>query len=227
MNRTPRRTRCNADAHYTAYEQVRGVRRLALLAGRVDVVGAGKRMDAQPTFSRARASTPVVARFRHDDGMIVTLIASVARNGVIGRDGDLAWRDRDDLQRVKQLTLGRPLVMGRRTFDSIGRPLPGRRMIVVSRRTGWAPEGVTVVGSIDEAMSEVADDDEVIGFGGGEIYSQLLDRAYCLEITEIAADLDGDVYFPKIDSMDWCEVARVQRDGFSWVTYHRAKCLDG
>ncbi|RYF58559.1 MAG: dihydrofolate reductase [Comamonadaceae bacterium] len=157
--------------------------------------------------------------------MHVTLIASVARNGVIGRDGDLAWRDRDDLQRVKRLTLGRTLVMGRRTFDSIGKPLPGRRTVVVTRRTDWAPAGVTIAGSITEALA--AADGDVIGFGGGEIYVQLLDTADQLEITEIEADLDGDVVFPHIEPTRWTETARIQRDGFSWVTYRRARALTG
>jgi dihydrofolate reductase len=155
---------------------------------------------------------------RHDGRMTLTLIASVARNGVIGREGDLAWRDRDDLQRVKSLTLGHTLVMGRRTFESIGRPLPGRRTIVVSRRMGWAPDGVTVVGCIAEALS-AAGGAEIIGFGGGEIYAQLLELADRLEITEIAADLDGDVLFPEIDQAKWIEVERVPRIGYSWVTY--------
>jgi dihydrofolate reductase len=157
--------------------------------------------------------------------MSLTLIASVARNGVIGRSGDLAWRDRDDLQRVKSLTLGHTLVMGRRTFDSIGRPLPGRRTIVVTRRVGWAPDDVTVVGSIAEALS-AADGAEIIGFGGGEIYAQLLDHADRLEITEIASDLDGDVLFPELDRSDWFEAERVPRSGFAWVTYLRAGPLD-
>ncbi|MFI5719763.1 dihydrofolate reductase [Nocardia sp. NPDC051750] len=152
----------------------------------------------------------------------MTLIASVARNGVIGRDGDLAWRDRDDLQRVKRLTLGRTLVMGRRTFDSIGKPLPGRRTVVVTRRTDWAPAGVVIAGSISEALA-AAGDGEVIGFGGGEIYDQLLDSADCLEITEIEAELDGDAVFPRIDPARWTETERIRWDGYSWVTYRRAR----
>ncbi|MGW1677262.1 dihydrofolate reductase [Saccharopolyspora sp. NPDC002376] len=150
----------------------------------------------------------------------MTLIAAVARNRVIGRDGDLVWRDKDDLQRVKGITTGKTLVMGRRTFDSIGRPLPGRRSIVVTRRTDWAPEGITVVGSIAEAMA-AANDDEVFCFGGGEIYAQLIGAADRLEITEINADLAGDVHFPKIDPTSWHETDRVRRSSYSWVTYQR------
>ncbi|MFJ4654841.1 dihydrofolate reductase [Nocardia sp. NPDC088792] len=150
--------------------------------------------------------------------MTLTLIASVAQNGVIGRSGDLAWRDRDDLQRVKRMTLRRTLVMGRRTFDSIGRPLPDRRTIVVTRRNDWAPDGVTVVGSIDQAIA-AAGDGEVICFGGGELYAQLIDHADQLEITEIESPLDGDVYFPPIDPTRWVETERLHREGYSWVTY--------
>ncbi|MVU76059.1 dihydrofolate reductase [Nocardia sp. ET3-3] len=150
--------------------------------------------------------------------MTLTLIASVAQNGVIGRSGDLAWRDRDDLQRVKHMTLGRVLVMGRRTFDSIGRPLPGRRTIVVTRQKDWAPDGVTVVRSIDGALA-AAGDGEVICFGGGELYAQLIDRADRLEITEIESVLDGDVYVPPIDPSRWSEAERARREGYSWVTY--------
>ncbi|GAB2550889.1 dihydrofolate reductase [Nocardia heshunensis] len=142
----------------------------------------------------------------------------MAQNGVIGRGGDLAWRDRDDLQRVKRMTLGKVLVMGRRTFESIGRPLPDRRTIVVTRQNNWVPDGVTVMGSIDEAMA-AAGDGEVICFGGGELYSQLIGHADRLEITEIESVLDGDVYFPVIDPNRWTETERVQCAGYNWVTY--------
>lgn len=148
----------------------------------------------------------------------MTLIAAVARNQVIGREGGLAWRDRVDLQRVKNLTLGKTLIMGRRTFDSIGGPLPGRRTIVVTRRNAWSSEGVTVAGSIAEAIT-AAGEDEIYCFGGGEIYTQLINEADRLEITEIETDLDGDVYFPRIDRDRWQATKRIQRAGYSWVTY--------
>ena len=156
----------------------------------------------------------------HNDRVIVTLIAAVARNHVIGNAGELAWRDKDDLRRVKDMTIGKTLVMGRRTFESIGPPLSGRRSIVVSRRTDWAPEGVTVAGSIAEALA-AASDDEVFCFGGGEIYTQMISDADRLEITEIAADLEGDVHFPEIDPALWRETDRVERNSYSWVTYSR------
>ncbi len=116
------------------------------------------------------------------------------------------------------MTLGKTLIMGRRTFDSIGRPLPGRRTIVVTRQGGWASDGVTVVGSIDEALA-AAGEGEAICFGGGEIYAQLIAAADRLEITEIESALDGDVRFPTLDPASWRETQRLQRDGYSWVTY--------
>jgi dihydrofolate reductase len=157
----------------------------------------------------------------HDDRVRITLIASVSRNGVIGRAGDLAWRHREDLQRVKRLTLGRTLLMGRRTFDSIGRPLPGRRTIVITRQAGWAVQGVTVTHSVEEALEAARDSPEIVVFGGGEVYAQLIDRADRLEITHIRDEIDGDTHFPPIDPAIWREVGREERSGFDWVSYAR------
>ena len=153
--------------------------------------------------------------------MTITLIAAVSRNGVIGRAGDLAWRHREDLQRVKRLTLGRTLLMGRRTFESIGRPLPGRRTIVVTRQPAWAAEGVTVTHSLEEALAAAGDCPEVVVFGGGELYAQLIARADRLEITHIRNEIEGDTHFPAIDPAIWREVGREERDAFDWVTYAR------
>jgi dihydrofolate reductase len=182
-------------------------------AGRA-VVGAGSSPRSHPSLAVTDSHRGIIKR------VILTLIASVAQNGVIGRSGNLAWRNRDDLQRVKRMTVGRTLVMGRRTFESIGRPLPDRHTIVVTRQTNWAPGGITVASSLAAAMAE-ADSSEVACFGGGEIYAQLIGDADRLEITEIESVLDGDVYFPTIDPTCWRETERVQRDGYSWVTYLR------
>lgn len=152
--------------------------------------------------------------------MTVTLIAAVTRNGVIGRDNDLVWRDRDDLQRFKRLTMGHVLVMGRKCYDSIGRPLPGRTTIVVTRQPDWSADGVTVAHSLDEAL-KLADGKEVYVAGGGEIYTQALPLADRLELTEVDLDADGDVHFPDVDWSDWRETAREQRDGYAWVGYDR------
>jgi dihydrofolate reductase len=156
--------------------------------------------------------------------MSLVLIAAVARNGVIGRDNDLVWRDRDDLQRFKRLTLGHVLVMGRRTYDSIGQPLPGRTTIVVTRRPDWSAPGATVAHSLDEALKlaeEVSPGQDVYVAGGGEIYRQALSLADRLELTELDADLDGDTVFPPYDPSDWTEVAREQHPCYAWVTYTR------
>ncbi len=154
--------------------------------------------------------------------MTITVIAAVARNGVIGRDNDLVWRDRDDLRRFKALTLGNVLVMGRRTYDSIGRPLPGRDTIVVTRQPDWSAEGVTTVHSLHEALDKAGDRDVYVA-GGGEIYRLALPLADRLELTEVDQDLDGDVRFPAYDSLQWQETAREQRDGYAWVTSVRRR----
>lgn len=157
-----------------------------------------------------------------------TVVAAVAANGVIGRDGDLVWRDREDLQRLKALTMGHTLVMGRKNFDSIGRALPGRRTVVVTRQTDWTADGVTVVHDtgpeLEAALTRIASatgDGAVFIFGGGEIYAQLIDRAQYLELTEIENELPGDVIFPAMDPGDWWEISREHREGFSWVRYAR------
>jgi dihydrofolate reductase len=152
--------------------------------------------------------------------MSVTLIASVAENGVIGTGGGLAWRNSEDLRRFKSLTTGHPIVMGRRTFDSIGRALPGRRTIVVTRSADWTADGVEVVHSVEAGLALVPDADTFV-IGGGEIYAQSIDLADRLEITHIGQVLPGDTIFPTIAPADW-ERSHVQdRDGFSFVTYRR------
>jgi dihydrofolate reductase len=150
--------------------------------------------------------------------MSMILIAAVGANGVIGRDNDLPWRIREDLQRFKQLTLGHTLVMGRKTYDSIGRPLPGRRTVVVTRQPDWSAEGVEAVHTLEEALKA---DGDVYVAGGGEIYRQALPYADLLELTEVAQSPAGDVTFPAFDRSAWTETARDPRDGFTFVTYAR------
>jgi dihydrofolate reductase len=154
--------------------------------------------------------------------MTVILIAAVGSNGVIGRDNDLPWRIREDLQHFKQLTLGHTLVMGRKTYDSIGRPLPGRRTVVVTRQPDWAAQadGVEVAHSLDYAL-KLADGNDVYIAGGGEIYRQALPLGDRLELTEVAQSPAGDVTFPAFDRAEWTETARTPHDGFSFVTYTR------
>jgi dihydrofolate reductase len=152
--------------------------------------------------------------------MTVILIAAVGANGVIGRDNDLPWRIREDLLHFKALTLGHTLVMGRKTYDSIGRPLPGRRTVVVTRQLDWSVDGVEVAHDLDDALKLASGNDLYVA-GGGEIYRQALPYADRLELTEVDRSPDGDVTFPAFDRTDWRETARTQHDGFAFATYVR------
>lgn len=130
--------------------------------------------------------------------MTITLIAALARNGVIGREGRLPWRLPDDLARFKRLTLGKPIVMGRKTYESIGRPLAGRTNLVMTRTLDALP-GCTVVRSVDEAIAACGDAPELCVIGGEAIYQAFLPRADVLELTHVDADVEGDARFPAID----------------------------
>jgi dihydrofolate reductase len=144
----------------------------------------------------------------------IALVAAVARNGVIGAGNRLIWKLSTDLKRFRALTWGKPLVMGRKSFESIGRPLPGRETIVVTRDPGLAPDGVRIAHDVDAALSlaeEVAREmnaGEIIVAGGGEIYRQTIDRVDRLFITEVDLAPEGDVYFPAIDPARWREARR-------------------
>lgn len=154
--------------------------------------------------------------------MAVTIVAAVARNGVIGSGGDLPWHISEDLQRFKKLTMGGVLVMGRKTYESIGRPLPGRTTVVITRQPDWSAEGVKVADSVAAALGLAATfSGEVFVVGGGEIYRQTIGLADALELTEVDAVPAGDVTFPEIDSPPWQEVARQHGDGFAFVRYER------
>jgi dihydrofolate reductase len=141
---------------------------------------------------------------------ILSLIAAVARNGGIGFANALPWRLSSDLKRLKSLTLGKPLVMGRKTFESIGKPLPGRFSIVVTRDASFSAPGVEVAGSLDSALSlaRAHGTDEIMIAGGGEIYMQTIARADRLYITEVALEPAADALFPNINPALWREVRR-------------------
>src|SRR6185503_14521108 len=147
-----------------------------------------------------------------DRGMKVSLIVAMAEGGVIGRAGRLPWHLPADLARFKQLTMGHHLILGRRTWESIGRALPGRRMLVVSRqaRTLVLPEGVRAVTSLDEALAiaEAAGEDEVFVAGGARVYREALPRADRLYLTWVQAEVTGDTFFPPVEPSEWEEVAR-------------------
>lgn len=138
----------------------------------------------------------------------ITLLAAVARNGVIGRDNGLIWRLRSDLRRFKALTLGKPLLMGRKTFESIGRPLPGRRIIVLTRDSAFSAPDVAVVHDWDGALEAAAADDELMVAGGGEIYALALPQADRIHLTEVDMAPEGDTVFPTFDRPAFREVHR-------------------
>ena len=157
--------------------------------------------------------------------MTVTLVAAVARNGVIGVDGGLPWHLPDDMRRFKELTTGHVLVMGRRTYESIGRPLPGRTTVVVTRTPGWSSDadGVLVAAGVPEALAAAAAiDDEVFVVGGARVYADALPLADRLELTHVDAEPAGDTLFPDVDWSEWRELRREEGDGVAYVTYERA-----
>ena len=164
----------------------------------------------------------------------IVLVVAVAENGVIGRDNTIPWRLKADQQRLKALTMGKPLVMGRKTFESLRRPLPGRTNIVITRDADYCAPGAVVTNSFENALAVAHGDalrrsaSEIAVIGGVDVYARSLPIADRLEITEVHAAVDGDTRFPAIDLAQWEEVSRVRnRAGpddsadFSYVTYRR------
>ena len=151
-------------------------------------------------------------------------IAAVAANGVIGAGNDIPWRIRADWQRFKALTMGHVLIMGRKTYHSIGRPLPGRTIFVITRDRMWRGEGVRAVPSVAEALNQALqlDSQTIFVAGGGEIYRAAWDQLTRLEITEVDQQPDGEVTFPEIDPEEWIETARELHDGYNCVSYRRS-----
>lgn len=162
----------------------------------------------------------------------VSMIVAVADNGVIGRDGGLPWRLSNDLRHFKATTMGHHIVMGRKTYESIGRPLPGRTTIVVSRDASYRAEGCTVVSTLDEAIrvATAAGDDDVFIVGGAQLYALAWPRADRMHVTHVHAEVDGDTYFEHhpLDLREWHErsrqrFSRSERDehDYSVVVYER------
>ena len=141
-----------------------------------------------------------------------SLVVAMARNRVIGRDNALPWRLPADLAYFKRVTMGHPVVMGRRTYESIGKPLPGRQNIVVSRNRDFHAPGCTVVGSLDEAWKAAGDAPEVSVIGGTSIFAETLPIADRIHLTEVQAEVPGDTYFPEFDRSQWSE-REVERHG--------------
>lgn len=139
--------------------------------------------------------------------MKISLVVAMTRDYVIGRDNGLPWRLPEDLKRFKAITLGKPVLMGRRTFESIGKPLPGRTNLVLTRDADWSADGVIVVHSVDEALSRVREAEEVAGIGGAEVFRLLMPMATCIHVTWVEADLPGDTWFPRFNQSHWRETA--------------------
>ena len=161
--------------------------------------------------------------------MRLSIIVAMDLNGVIGRDNDLPWRLPLDLARFKRLTMGHHLVMGRRTFTSIGRPLPGRTIVVLSRGEPALPAGVALASSLDEALSLCHGDDEVFLAGGAAVFAEGLRRAQRIYLTRLHAAFTGDVHFPPFDETAWRLVDQEDHDAddrhpcaFSFLTYDRS-----
>ena len=135
---------------------------------------------------------------------MITLIVAMGKNREIGKENQLLWHLPKDLKRFKELTSGYPIIMGRKTYESIGKPLPNRTNIVISRKNDWFEEGILIVGSIKEAVKFAKKiDEEVFIIGGGNIYEQTIDLADKLEVTLVDAVLDADTFFPKINEKVW------------------------
>jgi dihydrofolate reductase len=162
------------------------------------------------------------------------LLVALAENAVIGSNGAIPWRVKSDVRRLKAMTMGKPVVMGRKTFESLPRPLPGRTNIVITRDANYRAAGALVTSSSADARAVALGDalrrfaTEIAVIGGAEIYAQWMDHADRLEVTEIHARPEGDTFFPAIEAAEWEEVARVRHtatadDGadFSYVTYRR------
>ena len=160
----------------------------------------------------------------------IAFVVARDRRGVIGKDGRLPWRLPDDMRRVRELTVGKPLIMGRRTFESIGRPLPDRTTIVLTRDPAFGCDGCLVARSAAEAVALAGDAPEVIVFGGAGVFAEFLPRADRIYLTEVDAEVDGDTFFPPLDASDWLEVERRahpaderHRHPFAFVTLERAR----
>jgi dihydrofolate reductase len=151
----------------------------------------------------------------------VTLIAALGRNRVIGRDGEMPWHLPEDLKHFKHTTMGHPMVMGRKTFESIGRVLPGRRTIVITRQPDWSHADVEAAHSLPEALSLAGPGDEVFVVGGGEVYAEAMPFAQRMVLTEVHDSPDGDTWFPEWSREQWREASRDSHERFDIVTYDR------
>ena len=156
---------------------------------------------------------------------VVTLVVAIGRNGVIGADGELPWPPTGDLAHFKALTMGHPMIMGRTTYESIGRPLPGRTSIVLTRDASWSAEGVVAAPDLASALAAAERlDDDVFLIGGAQVYAAALDAGVVdrMVVTHVHLSPRGDAWFPTIDWTQWPQTGRESHDGYDIVTYDRA-----
>ena len=152
----------------------------------------------------------------------VVMVAAVADNGVIGKDGDIPWHLSEDLRHFRETTRGHTVVMGRTTYEGIGHPLPYRTNVVVTRNPDWRAEGVFVAGSVEEALelAEGFEGDVMIG-GGTQVYAAAMPHATHQVLTEVHLSPEGDTFYPPFDRDEWAETRREDRDGYAWVWLER------
>lgn len=162
--------------------------------------------------------------------MTISLVVAASSNNVIGRDGELPWHLPDDLRHFKRLTTGKPVIMGRKTFESIGRPLPDRRNIVMTRDTDYAAGGCDVVSSVSDAIDLVEGAAEVMIIGGGMVYHDFLPLADRIYLTRVQAEVEGDTHFPEVDEATWQLVSSEHHDAddrhryaFDMMVFERRK----
>lgn len=160
--------------------------------------------------------------------MIISLIAAMDENRVIGLNNTLPWRLPADMRHFREVTMGKPVLMGRKTFESIGKALPGRRNIILTRDPDFQALGCEVAHTLEAALAAAADSEELMVLGGADLFAQLLPRASRLYLTEIHASFNGDAWFPAFNKQEWAEIERIRRAAdeknpcaYSFVTWER------
>jgi len=159
---------------------------------------------------------------------MITIIAAIGKNGELGKDNDLIWHLPNDLKRFKKVTAGHHVMMGRKTYESLGRPLPNRTNIIITRNTSYTAEGCVIVNSLQDAIEAAKADDNPFILGGAQIYKQAMEVADILDITHVDAVLEADAFFPEIDIKKWQEITREDHKAdekhqfdYSFVTYKK------
>ena len=159
---------------------------------------------------------------------MISIIVAASSNNVIGSQGELPWKISDDLKRFKTLTMGRPIIMGRKTFESIGRPLPGRQNIVITRQADFGAQGCDIVASPADALRAAGEAEEIFVIGGSEIYALFMPKASRLYLTRVCARISGDAFLPPVDERDWQlvdveghDASAANQFAFEFRTYRR------